>query len=133
MILVIICRQILVLLVLLQAGAAAHAHEHESDGSGSQFNAHLHLDDLLDFSHSHDTDDDDHDCEGDHDSDAVYITDSTYVAPQVSADGVGFDFPPSTFELRRHDLADCTFSVGTPPTTAGPLRPLYMSYCSYRN
>lgn len=123
-------RLIPVFLVLLQSGlTAAHAHAHARPSSlNCSTVPHLHACELLELvtpAHDHE------DRDGDHDADAVDLSDlMTSPAPQSLAP-IAPDLAPAdagpVFEAAVGSLA---FPRGLPPSTAGPLLPLYLAHCS---
>jgi len=120
------CRLLLVLLVLLQAGLAAlrvHAHP---DCDTHTATPHVHACQLLDIFGAPDHD---HDEESDHDADLIDLSDALAPA-SPAADLTAVDFAPATAGVMVEAFAGRTTSVGLPPATAGPPRPLYLTFCT---
>ena len=117
-----------VFLVLLQSGlAVGHVHAHPGRAAHSAA-PHLHACELLEFftpANHHE-----HDGEEDHDADAVDLSDVIATAAPPAPEVLASDFAPvetgTAFEAR----ADHSFPLGLPPSTAGPQRPLYLTFCT---
>ena len=121
-----------VFLVLAQSGLAAAAHAHVHPHLANQTETpHLHLHDLLDRFGSDHGDEDDH-AAADHDADAVDLSDvMTSAAPSSAVDAVALDLTsvdagPAFAEIFGPSPAP----LGLPPPTAGPHRPLYLTFCT---
>ena len=116
-----------VFLVLAQSGLAvaayAHVHPHRVNHTEAP---HLHAHDLLDLFGS------DHGDEDDHDADAVDLSDMMASAvPPPAVDAVALDLTsvdagPAFAEIFGPSPAP----LGLPPPTAGPHRPLYLTFCT---
>lgn len=119
-----------VFLILLQSGlAAAHAHAHPHIANHAQ-TPHLHVHDLLALIVPGHGDEGDHD-ESDHDADAVDLSDmAVSTAPPPAVDAGTFDFVPADLQPAFAGSAESLFPVGLPPSTAGPHRPLYLTFCT---
>jgi hypothetical protein len=125
-----ISRLLPVFLVLLQSGVtAAHAHVHPGLANHTQV-PHFHVHDLLDLFGSDHGDDDDLDG-GDHDTDAVDLSDMMASAAPPTVELAALDLAPvdagPAFEAAPGLLS---FPIGLPPSTAGPHRPLYVTFCT---
>lgn len=117
-------RLFLVSVVLLQSGlAAARVHAH-SDCHTHTTAPHVHTGDLIDLfapDHEHDGDE--------HDADAIDLSDALAPAQPV-ADLTAVALAPASADLRAEAVATRAFPIGLPHTTAGPSRPLYLTFCT---
>ena len=119
-----ICRLLTVFLVLLQSGlTAAHAHTHANLADHPE-TPHLHVCELLElFGPAHGD-------ETDHDHDAVDLSDLMASAPPALEHGaldLALVEAGPAFEVATDLLS---FPLGLPPSTAGPHRPLYLTFCT---
>lgn len=119
-----------VFLVLVQSGlAAAQAHVHPHLANHTEA-PHVHVHDLLDLFGQDHGDEDDHDGD-DHDADAVDLSGvmASVAPPAVDADALDLasvDAGPTFAE----DFSLSPALLGLPPPTAGPHRPLYLTFCT---
>ena len=120
-------RLLSVLLVLLQSGlAAAHAHAHPGHDAHTEA-PHLHACELLErFTPAHHHDEG----EGEHDADAVDLSDVIVSAAPPAPELVAVDLTPVEHSAAFEATADHPFPLGLPPSTAGPQRPLYLTFCT---
>ena len=118
-------------LVLAQSGlAAAHAHVHPHLANHTEA-PHLHLHDLLDLFGPDHGDEDDHDGD-DHDADAVDLSGMmASAAPLPAVDAVALDLAPVDAGPAFAEVFGLSPApLGLPPPTAGPHRPLYLTFCT---
>jgi hypothetical protein len=110
----------LALLVLLHAGlVAAHAHEHAGFVS-------CHA--LPDAAHP-----DEPEPDGDHDACTLCLPDAVLSGPAPHA-AVDPGVPTALLDIPHFGTAGASpFPLGLPPATAGPHRPLYVTFCTFRN
>jgi hypothetical protein len=123
-----IFRLLPVFLILLQSGrATAHAH---TDPAGHAEAPHVHICELFALFGPLHGDEDSHDG-ADHDHDVVDLSAwMTSAAPPVIEHGtldLALVEARPAFEATPERLS---FPVGLPPSTAGPHRPLYLTFCT---
>ncbi|MCE9562049.1 MAG: hypothetical protein K8U57_08335 [Planctomycetes bacterium] len=129
-------RLLLLFLVLLQSGlAAGHAHDHVCSAN-REFHPdspHVHAHQLLDFL-ALDTDDQRSEDSEEHESDAFEVSALTTPGPQSSPEVTAADLPEITVPgTVAASTVAAPFLIGLPPSIAGPPRPLYLTFCNFRN
>lgn len=130
-------RLFLLFLILLQLGLVAgraHAHtcatnlqSHHSDPA--HVHAHQLLDRLLPESGDQNKEDSD-----DHDADAFDVSGLATVHTPSHSEVLAVELPPAFAASSSLEFAGSSpFLIGLPPSIAGPPRPLYLTFCSFRN
>ena len=120
-----------VFLVLLQSGqGVAHPHTH-AGLVGHTEAPHLHLCELFAlFGPLHGGEDGHDGHEYDHDHDAVDISALMASATPPTIEHTALDLAVVGAQPAFAVVTRLSFPVGLPPSTAGPLRPLYLTYCA---
>ena len=114
-------------LVLLQSGlAVGSVHAHPDHGANSV--PHLHMCELIALVTP--TEHDEHDGEGDHGADAVDLSDVITPGAPPAPELAAVDLAPAGIRAAVEAPTEHPFPLGVPPSTAGPRRPLYLTFCT---
>ncbi len=129
-------RLVLVFLVLLQSGLMAKAARAQTCTVNSQCqhngNPHVHAHQMLDLTTDAE-DESEHDRDH-HDADAIDVSGLATVHSSTQSGELVVALPPTPCPYSLAGFAaHAPFLIGLPPSTAGPPRQLYLTFCSFRN